>query len=103
MANGIDGVPLRASEGDFVGAIKEIDDICDGALEVEERADLRNEVECRRLEARVEVSMMARDLRLFAECLQEIGKSRRFSKERLHENIEFFGASMKHMLEKLEQ
>ena len=95
VANGNDKALIRAINGDVQGALNDLDLVRDAAVEMEAHDEfLKNQIECRRLEQRLMIAGFARDLSLFSECLQDIGRSERFSVERLHEMVTVAGGHL---------
>ena len=62
--------------------------------------DIRNQIECRRLEMRLAVAGVSQDWDLFWRSMQDIGNSGRFDAERLHENFAVAGGMIREMLSK---
>ena len=70
--------------GSLEEAYEEIDRIRDEALEMAPDAKWQNEIECRRLEIRINAAFHDGSHQAMCDAIQDAGKSNRFSKDRLH-------------------
>jgi hypothetical protein len=104
VALGNQNALLTAIRGDPAGALAELDSVRDAGIAVEiSHPELQNEIECRRLESRLQVSAVTNDSKLLWKTMREIGQSNRFSAPRLHEMMGVASGIVREMLGKKPQ
>jgi len=86
VATGNQIAVLKAIKGHPAGALADLDTIRDAGIAMEILdPDLQNEIECRRLEGKLQIAGATNDIELLWKTMREIGQSNRFSAPRLHE------------------